>query len=420
MSPVRRLRVAGPGAAAVGQRAGALRRGAAALGGVAAAIGLLALLARAAPILGRGVVERRVERRFNVLTGVPARRVSDRARELHRELFVADLHADSLLYGRDLLRRSTVGHVDVPRLIDGGIGLQVLAACVRVPRHLNLERNEDTTDDVRLLALALGWPPRAWTNGLARALHLAARARRLAAASGGRLTIVETATGLADHVARRHIDPARAAALLSIEGAAALDGELGNLDRLADAGYRLFGLTHMVDNLFGGSSSGVAKGGLTGFGRDLVARLEDRCVIVDVAHASTATVADVLAIARRPVVASHTGVFGAHPSPRNLADDHVAGIAATGGLVGIGFWPAVTGGLDAAAIARSIAHAVHIAGIDHVALGSDFDGAVATPFDASGMVQLTDALLAEGFVDDEIGRIMGGNVLRVLEASLPA
>ena len=164
---------------------------------------VLGLVARLAPALGRRVVEHRVERRFNVLTRAAPRQVGERARELHRTLLVADLHADSLLYGRDLLRRSAVGHVDVPRLVEGGVALQALSACVRVASHLNVERNEDTTDDVRLLALALGWPPTTWTSGLARALLLAGRAHGFAVRSDGRLTIVVSASGLSDHLARR-------------------------------------------------------------------------------------------------------------------------------------------------------------------------------------------------------------------------
>jgi membrane dipeptidase len=285
-----------------------------------------ALAALTAPV-GRRLVERRVERRHNRVLHPPPYRASERARELHRTLAIADLHADSLLYGRDLLRRSRVGHVDVPRLIEGGVALQALAACVHVPHGINPERNEDTSDDVRALALALGWPPRTWRSGLARALHLAELARRLAAASDGRLTIVGSAPELAAHLERRGADAARTGALLTIEGSAALDGDAANLDRLVEAGYRLFGLTHMVDNRFAGSSSGVAKGGLTDAGRDLVERLESRSVLIDVAHASIATIDNVLAIGRRPVVASHTGVLGTHETPRNLSDAHLRGIA---------------------------------------------------------------------------------------------
>jgi microsomal dipeptidase-like Zn-dependent dipeptidase len=209
------------------------------------------------------------------------------------------------------------------------------------------------------------------------------------------------------------------AGLLTIEGAAALDGLVENVDRLADAGFRVFGLAHMVDNAFAGSSSGVGKGGLTALGRELVERLEARRLVVDVAHASPAAIDGVLEMARRPVIASHSGLRAVHDVVRNLSDEHLRGIAATGGLVGIGFWPPVLGGPDASAIARSVAHAVSVAGVDHVGLGSDFDGAVPTPFDATGLVQLTDALLAEGFADADVAAVMGGNVFRLLERSLP-
>jgi microsomal dipeptidase-like Zn-dependent dipeptidase len=207
--------------------------------------------------------------------------------------------------------------------------------------------------------------------------------------------------------------------LLAIEGAHALDGELANLDRIEAAGYRMVGLAHFFDNAFAGSAHGVVKGGLTGLGRELVDELERRRILVDVAHAATATVDDVLAVATRPVVASHTGVRAVADNDRNLTDDQLRGIAATGGLVGIGFWPTASGGDDAAAIARSVAHAVAIAGADHVALGSDFDGAVPVPFDASGMVVVTAALLAAGLDEATIASVMGGSALRLLREALP-
>jgi len=143
-------------------------------------------------------------------------------------------------------------------------------------------------------------------------------------------------------------------------------------------------------------------------------------MLVDVAHASAATIDDILAMAARPVVASHTGLRGVADNSRNLSDEHARGIAGTGGLLGVGFWPTACGGDDAAAIAGAIRYAVNIAGIEHVGLGSDFDGAVAVPFDATGLVVLTDALIEAGFADDEIGAIMGGNARRLLADVLPA
>ena len=291
--------------------------------------------------------------------------------------------------------------------------------CTKVPRRANLERNDDRTDDVTLLALAQRWPPATWRSLLARAIYQAGRARAMAANSDGRFSLVESRVDLEAYLARRRADRGITAAFLAIEGAHALDGDPAAVDRLADAGYRMMSPTHFFDNAFGGSAHGVDKGGLTAAGRDMLARMESRSMLVDVAHASERTIDDVLSIASRPVVASHTGVRASFDSVRSLSDEHVRGIAATGGLIGIGFWPTATGGQDAAAIARAIRAAVELAGLDHVGLGSDFDGAVPVPFDATGIVQLTDALLVEGFADDEIAAIMGGNALRLLAATLP-
>jgi microsomal dipeptidase-like Zn-dependent dipeptidase len=344
---------------------------------------------------------------------------SERARELHQTLFVADLHADSLLWGRDLLETGERGHVDVPRLIEGNVALQVMAASTKSPRHLNLERNDDRSDDVLLLALASGWPARTWGSLTARALHLADRAHDTAARSGGRFRVIETAADLEAHVARRATTPSTAT-LLAIEGAHALDGDLANIDRLLDAGYRMMSPSHFFDTPYGGSAHGIAKGGLTDLGREMIRRMEARSMVLDLSHASPATIDDALAFATRPVVVSHTGVRGVADNIRNLTDEQVRGVAATGGVIGIGFWPTACGGDDAAAVVRSIRYAVSIVGVEHVGLGSDFDGAVPVPFDATGMVQITDALLEDGFSATSIGSIMGGNVLRLLRDMLPS
>ena len=105
----------------------------------------------------------------------------------------------------------------------------------------------------------------------------------------------------------------------------------------------MVGLAHFFDNAVAGSAHGVEKGGLTALGRELVAELEARSMIVDLAHSSARTIDDVLSIATRPVVASHTGVRGVADNARNLPDDQLRGIAATGGMVGIGFWPTACG-----------------------------------------------------------------------------
>ena len=374
------------------------------------------------PILRRTVGERlsaRTERRLNRVTDPGPYLVPPAAADLHERMTIVDLHADSLLWGRDLLARGARGHVDVPRMVEGNLALQVFAASTHVPRHLNYERNDDRTDDIRLVAVVQGWPRPAWTSRLARAEHLARRLHEIAARSDGRLRIVRSAADLDGFLALRTTEPGVVAGLLSIEGAHALDDDLANLEPIDAAGYRMVGLAHFFDNAFAGSAQGVAKSGLTGAGRELVAELERRRIIVDVAHSSVATIDDVLKVATRPVVASHTGVRGVADNDRNLGDDHLRGIAATGGIVGIGFWPTASGGDDAAWIARSIAHAVAVVGPDHVGLGSDFDGAVPVPFDASGLALLTAALMDAGLDETTITAVMGGSAIRLLREILP-
>ena len=332
---------------------------------------------------------------------------------------MVDLHADSLLWGRDLLVRGERGQVDIPRLLEGNVALEVLAASTKTPRHLNIERNDDSSDDVLLLAMASGWPVATWRSLRARALHLAARAADLERRSAGAFTLIRSRDDLRRHRAARGADRARTAGLLAIEGAHALDDDVANIDGLFAAGYRMMSPSHFFDTAFGGSAHGLAKGGLTAAGRRMVERMEALGMAVDVAHASAATIDDILAMATRPVVASHTGVRGIADNARNLSDAQLRGIARTGGLVGIGFWDTACGGPDVAAIARSIVYAIGVAGVDHVGLGSDFDGAVAVPIDATGLVQITDALLELGLDEPSIRAVMGGNAMRVLAEILP-
>jgi membrane dipeptidase len=361
-----------------------------------------------------------VELALNRVTGAPPA-VPERARELHRRLFVADLHADSLLWGRDLLERGARGHVDVPRLIEGNVALEAFTVVSAVPNILtmNIERNDGPGPTVTLLALAGRWPRATWGSLKERALYQARRLHEFAAQSGGRLTLIKTRDDLARYVVRRRSQPAITAGFLGLEGAQVLEGDAANVDVMFDAGFRMIGLTHFYDNEVGGSAHGAEKGGLTEVGREVVRRAEARRMFIDLAHASPRLIDDVLALATRPVLVSHTGVRGTCDNTRNLSDDQLRRIAGTGGVIGIGFWDTAVCGADARAIARAISHAAKVAGVDHVGLGSDFDGAVATPFDATGLVQVTDALLVAGFTEEEVGKVMGGNVLRVLEQVLP-
>ena len=364
------------------------------------------------------IVPEEAEKRLNRLAPRPIA-VSAGSLALHQRLLVADLHADTLLWDRDLLRRGSRGHVDLPRLQEGGVALQMFTVVTKSPKHLNIERNDDRSDDITLLAIAQRWPPVTWGSLRDRALHQATRLTAASRRSQGALTLVRTAADLDAFLERRRADPRLVGALLGLEGSHALSGDLGNVGVLADAGFRFMAPTHFFDTDIGGSAHGVTKGGLTAKGREWVRALEERKVLVDLAHASPQTIDDVLAVARRPVVVSHTGVRGTCDNRRNLGDAQLRSIAATGGVVGIGFWDTAVCGDDARAVARAIGHAVRVAGAEHVGLGSDFDGAVTTPFDASGLPQVTQALLEAGMGEDDIARVMGGNVVRLLRQSLP-
>jgi membrane dipeptidase len=384
----------------------------------AGAVAAAAFAALAAARAAESAVAR-TDRRMNAVVPGPSAPASDRARALHATLRVADLHADSLLWGRDLNCRSDRGHVDVPRMLEGNVALQVFSMPVKTPRNLNIERNEPDSDDVILIALARRWPRATWNSLLARVLHLAAQARRFEERSGGAFRLVRSRADLTAFLADRDSNPRLVAGLLSIEGAHALDDDPANVEVVADAGIRMISPAHFFDTAFGGSAHGVERHGLTAKGREMIRRMEARSVILDLAHASAQTIDDALAVSTRPVVASHTGVRGVCDNARNLSDAHLDGIAATGGLVGIGFWETACGGPDASWIARSIAHAAERIGVEHVALGSDWDGGVGTPFDAAGVVGLTDALLDVGLDESAVRAVMGENVLRLLDAALP-
>ena len=360
-----------------------------------------------------------VDRLINRVLEPPPYKASPEATNLHGGLLVADMHADSLLWGRDLNQRWDRGQVDIPRLSEGNVALQVFSVVTKSPRGLNIEKNSGDTDDITLLAIAQRWPLGTWFSLKQRALYQANRLHAMASDADGKLVIIGSQRDLRIFIKRRVLEPELVAGMLSIEGAHVLEGDAANVDAMYDAGYRMMSLAHFFDSELAGSAHGVDKGGLTDLGREVVRRMEAKRMILDLAHASDKQISDVLAVATRPVVVSHTGVKGTCDNHRNLSDEQLKGIAKTGGLIGIGFWQTATCGKDAAAAVRAIKYTADLVGIDHVALGSDFDGAVPEPFDASGLVKITEALIAAGFSRDDIGKVMGGNEIRFLLENLP-
>jgi microsomal dipeptidase-like Zn-dependent dipeptidase len=360
-----------------------------------------------------------IESQHNRIVHRPPYLASQKAISLHRQLTLVDLHADSLLWGRNLLFRSKRGHVDVPRLLGGNVAIQIFTVVTKIPKGLNLNHNRDDTDQITRLAIVEGWPPSTWSSLKERALYQAGRLRTMSKDSDGKLVMIETSDELGRFLALRDKNHGIVGAVLGLEGAHALQGDLNNLDVLFDAGFRVISLTHFFDNDLAGSSTGAGQAGLTPKGRELVHRMEAKHMVIDLAHASPATIDDVTAIATRPVIVSHTGVRGTCNNPRNLYDKQIREVANTGGVVGIGYWNTAICGTDASAIARAIRYVVTVAGIEHVAIGSDFDGSTTVPFDSTGVVQITDALLSEGFSERGIRLIMGENSVRVLRQTLP-
>jgi microsomal dipeptidase-like Zn-dependent dipeptidase len=330
------------------------------------------------------------------------------------------LHADTLLWPRNMLERADHGHVDVPRLIEGNVALQAFFVVTKMPRGINYDRNKGDSDLITPLVILQRWPMATWTSLTERALYQARKLHEVAARSEGRLVLIKSASDLERYLERRKRERNTVAGVLGIEGLHALEGELSNLDVLYEAGFRIMGLTHFFDNEVGGSTHGIEKGGAKELGRQVVKRMEELSITLDLAHAAPALIDDVLEMATRPVLVSHTGVKGICQGPRNLSDDHVRRIARTGGVIGIGFWDAAVCEIEPRSIARTMRYVANLVGVEHVGLGSDFDGATHTHFDVAGLIQITDALRAEGFSGDQIRKIMGGNQIRVLAETLPA
>ncbi len=376
---------------------------------------VLLLLGAGALIAAPSVVEAGLNK---VVSHAPYK-VSAEAKALHARLDLADLHSDTLLWARDVLARGTTGHVDVPRLAQGRFALQVFSAVTKSPEGQNYDRTKGDSDQIALLVKVQLWPLNTWNSLLERALYQGEKLNAAAKRDPRALTVVRTRADLQRLMARRAKGETVVGGLLAIEGAHALEGDLANLKRLSDAGYRMIGLTHFFDNDLGGSLHGVSKGGLTPFGVQTVLAMDEAGLIIDVAHASEKVVDDVLALTKRPIVVSHTGVRGACKSPRNLSDAHMKAIAAEGGLIGIGYWDGAVCDTTPAGVVKSLRYAIDLVGADHVALGSDYDGTTTVRFDASESVALIDAMLKTNFTEEEIRKVAGENTLRFLAQNLP-
>lgn len=365
-----------------------------------------------------GITPGYLEGSMNRIDGQPGIPVSAEAKALHQTLQIVDLHSDTLMWRRNMLERADRGHMDLPRLQQGNVALQLFSSVTKTPRGQNYDGNSDETDNITPLVIAQAQPVRTWGSLLERSLWHSTKLDRAAAGSDGKLVKVTDAPGMTALVAARQGGKGPVGAMLTIEGLQSLEGKLENLDKLHAAGFRMAGLTHFFDNEVAGSMHGVNKGGITPLGWQVVGRMEELGMIVDIAHLSHQGVAELLPRVRRPVVSSHGGVRATCKTNRNLSDDEIRAVAKTGGIIGIGYWDGAICDTSPRSAAKAMKHVRDLVGIAHVALGSDYDGATTVRFDTSELAQVTQALLDEGFTPDEIRAVMGGNALRVIAAGI--
>ncbi|MGQ0548558.1 MAG: dipeptidase [Armatimonadota bacterium] len=313
--------------------------------------------------------------------------------DVHTAAMVVDLHCDTLqdlnAGRRTLAQRSVQGHIDLPRLRAGGVDVQVFAVFV-------------APGDPRAGAPARR---RARARALIETFQAAMRA------NAARITHVTTVAGIES--AQRE---GKVAAVLSIENGDALGGRLQEVDELYRQGVRMMGLTWNPSNALGDGAHGRQHGGLTDLGRAVLRRMNELGMVVDLSHLSEAAFWDAMRSTRGPVIASHSNAAALYKHPRNLTDQQLREVATRGGVVGVNFYVGFLGAATLERVLDHIDHMVKVMGIDHVALGSDYDGVPKTAIgleDVSKLPNLTAGLQRRGYTTEQIHKILGGNALRV-------
>lgn len=341
------------------------------------------------------------------------------ARRLHFSAPVFDAHADTVLdvlRGRSLTARGDAGHLDLPRLREGGVRFQVFA----------LYTEPEYKPDRALARVLTLW------DALARALGDAGDAVRVCRTPADLKAVVASGQERASAVAARlgpedTGDPqgpptaTQLGAIVSVEGGEAIGTSLPLLRALYALGVRAMGLTWNQRNAIAdGAGESRANGGLTEFGREVVGEMNRLGMVVDVSHLCERSFWDVLHTSRQPVVASHSNARALCDHVRNLRDEQIRALAAGGGVMGINFFANF---LDAeperADVGRVCDHIDHICGLvgpEHVGLGSDFDGISRPPAgleDCRRMPAITEELQRRGYRDADVRAILGDNFLRV-------
>ena len=367
------------------------------------------------------IVPVQYDKALNKTMALPPYSVSAEAQALYNSLdFVADLHCDALLWSRDLTKKNSVGHVDFPRMQEVNMALQAFTIVTKSPAGQNFSKNSaDAFDNITLLSFLQGRPITSWFSLFKRSVYQSRRLHDFAKNYNDEFIVVKSGADLERLIAARKENKNIVGGFLGIEGAHCLEGNLENLDKLYAEGVRMIGPTHFFDNEIGGSAHGITKGGLSDFGHQVIDRMDELGMIIDVAHAAPTMIDDILEQTTRPILVSHTGVRGTKDNIRNLSDDHIRRIAANGGLIGVGFFKGAVNTPLTEGIVEAMKHVKSIAGVECIALGSDYDGAATVPFDVTGLPLLVEEMMKQGFTESEIRAIMGENVKRYLLDQLP-
>lgn len=355
---------------------------------------------------------------------------------MSKEYLVIDAHCDApsqMLRLRDYCKDNAVAQVDFPKMLRGGVGASFFA--LYIPAALQEE-------EAYRYAMRL-------SNALAAQMQSAAS--------------LAVRTADADAIVAAHQD-GRIAVLTSLENASPIGEDLSRLDEFYNLGVRAITLTHSADNQVCDSCTGKGRwGGLSPFGKELVKAMNERGVLIDLAHCSDATMSDVLALSTKPVAYTHGCCRALCSHRRNISDDLLRALARNGGVACMSIyplfledeaskvladsgleeqmwiedefikdpasaqkrraWEELQGRLNALPrpsvekVVDHIEHAVSVAGIDHVGIGTDYDGIELTADgleDISKFALIFDALRARGFGDEDCEKIASGNLLRVL------
>lgn len=331
-----------------------------------------------------------------------------RALFLHKEALYVDGHCDSIstwmppvtmsrtelqYTQRNLGDRSQIGHLDLPRMMDGNVGCQIFAVYIHPIFH---------------------------DAPLKRAIQMIDVFFSELGKNAKTITFNRTYGGIL-----RTQDEQKIVAVLSVEGGEALQGDLGVLRMLYKLGVRVLTLTHSIRNKLGDGCSEISQSGLTQFGTQVVQEMNKLGMIIDVSHINEKGFWDVISISQDPIIASHSNSRALCDHVRNLTDDQIHAIAQRGGVIGVtfvrNFLSSKPEEASVETVLNHIDHIEELVGVKHIGIGSDYDGMGPGPkgLEHVGKVKnITRGLIQRGYSDDEIEGILGGNFLRVFKRIL--